>query len=229
MSDMRCGQKVLLKSYEGDREKALKHFLQAYLACVAFVDEQVGKVVAAVENSPFKDNTFIIFTSDHGWQMGEKNFLFKNSPWEENARIPLIFKVPGVKEGVIVEQPVSLIDIFPTLIDLCELSGDHCINNQGGDLGGYSMKPLLQKNGDWEGPNGALTLIGNNGYGNSPEEQTYSYRTKRYRYIRYGDGSRELYDHSNDPNEWTNIAGDRAHTELIKQLDDEMDELIANR
>jgi iduronate 2-sulfatase len=73
--------RTLLASYDGNRELALKHFLQAYLACVAFVDEQVGKVLDALENSKFKDNTIVIFTSDHGWQMGEKNYLFKNSPW----------------------------------------------------------------------------------------------------------------------------------------------------
>ena len=102
-----------------------KHILH-----VAFVDEQVGKVVESIEKSKFKENTIVIFTSDHGWQMGEKEYLFKNSPWEESSRIPMIFKIPNQK-GVVIEQPVSLIDIFPTLIDLCNLNGDYRKNSNG--------------------------------------------------------------------------------------------------
>ena len=221
--------KTILDSYNGNREIALKHFLQAYLACVAFVDEQVGKVVEALENSKLIDNTIIIFTSDHGWQMGEKNYLFKNSPWEESARIPMIFKLPNQKGSKSISQPVSLIDIFPTLVDLCNLNGDHRKNSDGGDIGGYSLKPLLYDNGKWKGPNGALTLVGNNGHTKSPNEQTYSYRTHQFRFIRYGNGKTELYDHFKDPHEWKNIANDKKNKKLIKQFSNEMDNIINNR
>ncbi len=219
--------KMILESYNNDREKAIKYFLQAYLACVAFVDEQVGKVVESIEKSKFKENTIVIFTSDHGWQMGEKEYLFKNSPWEESSRIPMIFKIPNQKGGAVIDQPVSLIDIFPTLIDLCNLNGDYRKNSNGGELGGYSMKPLLYGSGKWKGPNGALTLVGNNGYTNSENEQTYSYRTKQYRLICYGNGKKELYDHFKDPYEWENIAND--NKKLIKQLNNEMDDILINR
>ena len=221
--------KTILESYNGDREIAIKHFLQAYLACVAFVDEQVGKVVKAIESSKYRDNTVIIFTSDHGWQMGEKNYLFKNSPWEESARIPLIFKLPNQIVGNLVDQPVSLIDIFPTLIDLCNLKGDYRKNKEGGDMGGYSLKPLLYGNGKWQGPNGALTLVGNNGHSKSENEQTYSYRTHQFRLIRYGNGKKELYDHHNDPHEWQNIANNKKNKKLIQQLNNEMDNILINR
>ena len=223
--------RMLLESYDGDREVALKHFLQAYLACVAFVDEQVGKIMDDVEKSPLKDNTIIVFTSDHGWQMGEKDYLFKNSPWEENARVPLIIRNGNSKIKGKVEHPVSLIDIYPTLIDLCELEGDNKLNEQGGELGGFSLRPFLEdpKTNDWEGPNGALTLVGN--YGNTipTDKQNFSYRTENFRYILYSNGKEELYDHKNDPYEWENVAEEKKHKKIKNNLRSEMNDIIQNR
>ena len=91
--------------------EGLKNFLRAYLACIAFMDEQVGKVLDALENSKFSDNTIVILTSDHGWQMGQKEYLYKNSPWEESTKIPMIIKTPQKQIGEVLE-PVSLIDIY---------------------------------------------------------------------------------------------------------------------
>lgn len=218
--------KMLLASYNGDREVAIKHFLQAYLACVAFVDEQVGKVMEGLNNSTFKDNTIVVFTSDHGWQMGEKDYLFKNSPWEESIRIPMIIKTPKPKAGLKVEQPVSLIDLYPTLADLCNLKGNHKINEKGGDLGGSSLRPLLADVKGWKGSNGALTLVGNYGNKYPTEEQNFSYRTKYWRYIRYGNGEEELYDHKYDSYEWENVANDKKYKKIKEKLRLEMDEII---
>lgn len=95
--------------------------------------------------------------------MGEKGYLFKNSPWEESARVPLIIKTPNTKPGLKVKQPVSLIDLYPTLTDLCDLKGTNKLNDKGAELGGFSMKPLLEGKKSWKGPNGALTIIGNFG------------------------------------------------------------------
>lgn len=218
--------RTLLKSYDGDRELAMKKFLQAYLACITFVDVQIGIVLDAIENSKFKDNTIIVFTSDHGWQMGEKNYLFKNSPWEESARVPLIISTPTTKKGRIEEQPVSLIDIFPTLSDYCNLQGDHKINSEAGPIGGYSMKPLIEKTSKWRGPKGALTIVGNVGADSSLEDQTFSYRTKRFRYILYPDGNEELYDHSIDSREWENIANSKKMKSTKKKLRKDMFKII---
>tara|TARA_R110001583_G_scaffold133349_1_gene285203 strand:+ start:189 stop:1757 length:1569 start_codon:yes stop_codon:yes gene_type:complete len=215
--------KTLLESYNGNRELALKHFLQAYLACVAFVDGQVGKVIDALNNSEFKNNTIIIFTSDHGWQMGEKDYLFKNSPWEESARIPLIIKTPNTKSGLKVDQPVSLIDLYPTLSDLCDLRGDNKINSDGGNLGGYSLKPLLEQNlNNWKGLNGALTVIGNYGIEIPTAKQNFSYRTKNWRYINYSNGQEELYNHKNDSYELNNLAKVEKYQSKKQKLKNEM-------
>jgi arylsulfatase A-like enzyme len=218
---------MLVESYNGDREIAMKHFLQAYLACVTFVDEQIGKVVDALNNSKFKNNTVIVFTSDHGWQMGEKNYLFKNSPWEESARVPLIIKTPGSKNGVKVTQPVSLVDIFPTLIDYCSITGDNKKNSNGGQLGGNSLRPLIEENDHkWEGPNGALTIVGNFGSKIPAEKQNFSYRTKDWRYILYSNGKEELYNHKKDTREWKNLATSKKHRKTKAKLKKEMMAII---
>ncbi len=220
---------TLLASYGSDREQALKHFLQAYLACIAFMDEQVGKIIDTLDSHPeLKDNTLVVFTADHGWQMGEKNYLFKNSLWEESTRIPLIIRQPNNKNnGSEVTHPVSLIDIYPTFVDYAQLSGDHKKTNQGGKLGGYSLRTFLENpdSKEWQGPNGALTVIGNfhqvTGIG-AVAKQNYSYRTKDWRYIRYSGGQEELYDHRNDPYEWHNIAKEPSKLAIKKQLIKEM-------
>ncbi|MEE9460746.1 MAG: sulfatase-like hydrolase/transferase, partial [Bacteroidales bacterium] len=219
---------TLKESYGGDAELGLKHFLQAYLACVAFVDEQIGIVVDAVNNSRFKDNTIIVLTSDHGWQMGEKDYLFKNSPWEESTRIPLIIKSPGSKAGETVDHPVSLIDLFPTLTDLCGLTGDNRKNESGGQIDGYSLSPFLRDpaTSDWDGPGGALSIVGVGLNKEDVMKQTYSYRTRDWRYIRYMDGTEELYDHQNDPYEWKNLASENDYQAKKQELQKAMFKII---
>lgn len=221
--------KNLLASYGGNRELALKHFLQAYLACVAFIDDQVGLLLQGLNNSKFKDNTIVVFTSDHGWQMGEKNYLFKNSVWDESTRIPLIIKAPAAKPGTKVEHPVSLIDLFPTLIDLASLTGSNTTSAMGGKMGGFSLRPFLEnKSGAWKGPKGALSVVGNFGINIPVAKQNYSYRTAQWRYIRYSNGEEELYNHVNDPYEWNNVAGNKKFVAVKKTLAKEMDALIGN-
>ncbi len=102
-------------------EKNWKRWVQAYLACVAFVDDQIGKILKALEKSPHAHDTMIVLVSDHGYHMGEKEYIFKNTLWEESSRVPLLISTPGMKKPGICDHPVSLIDLYPTLIDLCRL------------------------------------------------------------------------------------------------------------
>ncbi|MDF7823902.1 sulfatase-like hydrolase/transferase [Pontiellaceae bacterium B12227] len=229
--------RTLVESYGGDEERAVKVFTQAYLACVTAVDECIGQVVDAIDNSPFKDNTIIVVTADHGWQMGQKDYLFKNSPWEESTRVPFVVRAPGVaKAGQVAEHPVSLIDLYPTLVDLCGLPKETRKNAQGASLDGYSVRPFLEnpKAGKWNGPEGALSMIyvGDAKKSYSKEEkndmanQHWSYRTERWRYIHYSDGTEELYDHENDPREWTNLENSPEHAAVKKMLNKQMFDLI---
>ena len=191
-----------------------KKWVQSYLACVAFVDHQVGVILDSLENSQYADNTIVIFTSDHGYHMGEKNFLSKTTIWEESTRIPLVVYAPGVSvAGEKVAHPVSLIDIYPTLIDLSALPENPNIGGNGYLLDGYSIRPFLENpiNGTWNGPPVALNhLRGNvNPDDNIPSpiaENHHSVRSSRYRYTLTSDGEEEFYDHLNDPNEWNNLA-----------------------
>ncbi|MEX0321765.1 MAG: sulfatase [Puniceicoccaceae bacterium] len=217
-----------LKASYPSIEQGLRVFTQAYLACVTAVDECIGEIVDAVDNSPFKDNTIIIVTSDHGWNMGEKDYIFKNSPWEESCRIPFIVRAPGIaKAGTEVDQPISLIDLYPTLVDLCGLEGDTRKNSKGAPLSGHSVRPLLEnpKTGEWTGPEGALSMIWAGLKGKdqwNPDMQHWSLRTERWRYVRYNTGDEELYDHDADPYEWNNLAKDKAYKRIKESLHKQM-------
>jgi len=244
---------ALGESYEDD-EEGLKKIIQAYLACIAFVDEQIGVVLDALEHSSLRDNTIVIFTSDHGWNFGEKDYLYKNSPWEESTRVPLLVRVPSdIAAGSTSEQPVSLIDLFPTFRELAQLQGAHKKSDAGGDIGGHSLVPLLRvETGEqWQGPDGILTVMGAGinepiegiAVGTNPNapwhirvlealpdsfvwQQTYSWRTRDWRYIRYRGGLEELYDHRNDPLEWHNLAGDPDHDDIKAQLRQQMVDIV---
>lgn len=224
--------RMIRESYP-DLSDGIKAFTQAYLACVTAVDENIGQVIDAVDNSPFRDNTIIVLVSDHGWQMGQKDYLFKNSLWEEGTRIPFVIRAPGVAvPGEVAEHPVSLIDLFPTLVDLCALEGDTRKNEKGAPLDGYSVRPFLENpgSGKWDGPDGALTMI----FAGPPtkghvDRQHWSLRTERWRYIRYNNGSEELYDHERDPREWTNLARNPEYGDIKTSLHNRMQTMLKNR
>jgi iduronate 2-sulfatase len=199
----------LLASYNGDRELALKKFIQAYLASVASVDDLVGEILETLKKTELDKSTIVIFTSDHGWGNGEKDYLYKNSLWQESTRVPLIVRAPGVsKENKECEQPVSLVDLYPTLIDLCGLPDNTMKNDKGRPLDGFSMKPLLKdpKNGKWNGPDYAITALYKWAQYYDPAFQNYSLRFKDWRYIRYENGKEELYHTAKDDHEWNNLA-----------------------
>lgn len=221
---------MLTESFGGNEEEGLKHFLQAYLACIAFADEQAGVVLDALNNSRFKENTIVILTSDHGWQMGEKQYLFKNSPWETSTNIPLLIKVPGMEQNKEVKQPVSLIDIFPTLKDLCQLVGDNRKTEAAYPLGGFSLKPFVENAdfSEWEGAEGTLTAIATDSVNYELSAQTFLYRTKDYRYVLYPNGSEELYDLNNDPYEWNNCIQNESYSEKKLELRSTLFKLINN-
>ena len=227
--------KDLVASYD-TREEALKRFIQAYLASVASVDELIGNIMDVVEQTSLADNTIVIVTSDHGWGMGEKDYLYKNSLWQESTRIPLVIRAPGVSlPGSVSAHPVSLIDIYPTLVDLCGLTGETMKNTKGRPLDGFSLKPILEnaKTKSWEGPESVLTALYKWRTKYNPAKENYSLRSNDYRYIRYENGKEELYQTISDPHEWNNLVTDPSHAgplaalrgELIKRIPTEKDSI----
>jgi len=209
--------KLLEKSYQ-ETEQGLKEYTQAYLAAVNFVDEQVGKVLDELERSGLSENTTVILTSDHGYTLGEKNFLFKNTLWQSSTHIPLLINIPGVKEKTLT-APVSHIDLFPTLIELSQLSGDTRKNSQGLKLSGESLLSYLQGD-ESAAPKYALSMIKQEGKSLAPKDHHYSIVTNQWRYILYNNGLEELYNRKEDPNEFDNLANAEQHKNtkaLLKQ------------
>lgn len=181
--------------------------VQAYLACTAFVDHQVGRVLNALEKSPHAKDTVIILFSDHGYHLGEKDRVSKHSLWEESTRVPLIV-VPARPQGnqfgtagVTCAKPVGLIDLYPTLLELCALP-PRSVNQ------GASLVPLMKNpNAGWRFATLTTYALGN-----------HTLRSERHRYLRFEDGAEELYDHATDPHEWTNLANHKKSATILERF-----------
>lgn len=189
------------------KQNQWKPAVHAYLACVSFVDHQVGRVLDALEVSGHAKNTIVVLWSDHGWALGEKQRWAKRGLWERETRVPLIISGPGIEGGRKCSQPVGLIDLYPTLADLCGLS-------KPAHLEGRSLIPQLE-NVEAERPPVITTFFENN----------HAVRSRHWRYIRYSSGDEELYDHRSDPNEWYNIAAEPGHADVIRELSKHLPEV----
>ncbi len=198
--------RAMAASRLADLELILEHgdldeVVRSYTACIRHADALVGRVLDALDASAYADRTIIVFWSDHGYHFGEKRHFAKDTLWERSSHVPLAIAAPGVtRPGSVSNRPVSLLDLYPTLVDLCGLP----LRNA---LEGVSLRPLLEDpTRAWDRP--ALMTFGR---GN------HAVRSERYRYVRYANGDEELYDHSNDPHEWTNLAADPAQAAVIAQ------------
>jgi len=189
-----------------------KEAVRAYLASIAYADAMLGRLLDALDSSRYADNTIVVLWSDHGWQLGEKSHWRKFALWENIAKCNLMFAVPngtrglsqGAPGGKKCSRPVSLQDIYPTLIQLCDLPKRN-------DVAGHSLVPLLKDpKAEWE--HAAITCLHVWG------EMAVS--TEKYRYIRYGDGGEELYDLTKDAEEWNNVANEAWYAAMKKKLRD---------
>jgi arylsulfatase A-like enzyme len=190
-----------------DHEMILKHnqwprAVQSYLATISYIDAHVGRLLDALKESPYADNTYIVLWGDHGWHLGEKQHWRKHALWEVTTQTTLVIAGPeGVAKGELCDRPVSLIDLYPTVLEISGLP-------MRDGLDGVSLAPLLENPvHEWDRPV-QMTF----GYENN------AVRTDRWRYIRYNDGGEELYDHNEDPNEWTNLAGNPEYNSVIERL-----------
>lgn len=186
--------------------------LQAYRASVSFVDAQVGIVVDALDRLGLADETVIVFTSDHGYHLGEHGLWQKQSLFEESARVPLVIVVPGGRSGVTTAQTVELIDLAPTLCDLCGVPAAKGFE-------GRSLAPLIAGDDaaiDAFSERPAFTEVDRGGF------RGISVRSGRWRYTLWNGGKagRELYDHDHDPRELENLADRPEHADTIRRLED---------
>ncbi len=176
---------------------------RAYLASVAYADDMFGRVMAALEASGYADNTIVVVVSDHGYHLGEKEHWHKSTMWERSMRVPFMIRdVRPDRKNVRIDTPVSLLDVFPTLVDMTG------INAPMHDLNGVDLAPVLSGERRDRGRPVISTLY--RGF--------HSVRNDQYRYIRYPDGTTELYDLKKDPWEWSNLSGSDRYAPIMKEL-----------
>jgi iduronate 2-sulfatase len=191
----------------GLAEEKLRLFKRAYFASISFVDAQVGRVLDELERLKLADRTVIVLFGDHGWLLGEHGQWQKQSLFEESARVPFMILLPGAKgNGQASPRTVELLDIYPTLADLCGLAAP-------AGLEGKSLRPLLEEpEGKWTAPAFTQVLHG--------KDTGRSVRTERWRYTEWNGGKdgTELYDHDVDPQEWHNLAADAKCTTTREEL-----------
>jgi arylsulfatase A-like enzyme len=176
-------------------------FVHAYLASTSFVDHCVGTVIKGLRNSPNRDNTIVVLWSDHGFHLGEKQHWAKRTLWEESTRVPFIIAGPDIRPGDACQEAVSLLDVYPTLLDLCGLPDNP-------HLEGISLTLQISD----PGAPRQRPAITSSHYGN------HAIRSRYWRYIRYSDGAEELYDHRTDPEEHRNLASDPSLQRIKAEL-----------
>jgi arylsulfatase A-like enzyme len=185
-------------------EPEARQMIAAYYACTSFIDAQVGRVLEAVDRLGLREKTVVVFFGDHGFHLGEKGKWSKHgSLFDVGTRVPLIVAAPGLSRGRACGRTVELLDLYPTLVDLCGLPVPP-------GLEGKSLKPLLRDpDAAWDKPARAFAKHG--------KVLGRAVRTERYRFVDWGSEA-ELYDHSTDPHEMKNLAADPAHAETVKAL-----------
>jgi iduronate 2-sulfatase len=182
--------------------------IRGYLACVSFMDWNVGRVLAELDRLGLRDSTIVVFWGDNGYQLGEKGKWSKaGSLFEQGARIPLIVHHPRAKgNGRVSPRIVESLDLYPTLIDLCGLS-------QASGLDGVSLRPLLDApDAPWNRP--AYTIWSEDGR----TLTGISVRTDRWRYTEYSDGGPLLIDTVSDPLDLRNVATDPDNAAVAAEL-----------
>lgn len=177
-----------------------RNLVRSYLACTSFVDAQIGRVLDTLEQTGQAHNTIVVVWGDHGWHLGEKGITGKNTLWERATRVPLIWAGPGITPGQHCPQPAELLDIYPTLLELCGLPPRD-------DLEGQSLMPQL-RDAETSRPHPAIT---------THNQGNHSVRSLRWRYTRYADGTEELYDHDTDRGERFNLALDPRHASTLAE------------
>ncbi|MEM8954010.1 MAG: sulfatase [Verrucomicrobiota bacterium] len=191
----------------GMNKKQQKQAVAAYYATVTYLDEQVGRLLNTLDRLDLRNNTVVIFTSDHGFNLGEHDCWQKLSLWRDSTRVPLYISAPQFPQskGKTARQIVELIDLYPTIAELTGLAKE-----APPILQGQSLVPLLKNPArtDWPKPY-AYTVTQNKGQ---------AINTERYRYSKWGDQGEELYDHKTDPNEFTNLVDNPEHATPLKQL-----------
>ncbi|MFZ5829904.1 MAG: sulfatase [Planctomycetota bacterium] len=224
-----------LMSYKKEQDQLTdelrRQCVQAYFASIEFMDAQVGRVLDTLDRLGLAENTIVVFTSDHGYHLGEHGLWQKQSLFEESSRVPLIIAAPTAAKGAVAEAPVGLVDLYPTLTELCGVTAPK--NLQGQSLAtmlkepnspgrGYAISQVLRA--------GRKEAAQSGGFGGRGGLFGFTIRTPRWRYTEWGEGEsgRELYDHQSDPRELTNLADAPQHAGVVAELSKQLREAVKN-
>jgi uncharacterized sulfatase len=196
---------TLKAAFAAFTDKERLEFRRAYYACAAFEDAQIGRLLDALDQNGWWQNTIVVFISDHGYHLGERDWWNKVTIFELCSRVPMYVYAPGVTNGgQHCARLVELIDIYPTLADLAGLALPSA-------LPGTSFRPLLARPQlPWKSAAYTQVLRGSN--------TGYSVRTEQWRYTKWSTGETELYAHDADPGEWYNLAPNPAYSNVVSQL-----------
>ncbi|MCW5962555.1 MAG: sulfatase [Bryobacterales bacterium] len=178
----------------------LQDAVDAYRASIRYADALFGRVLAALESGPHAEDTIVVLWSDNGFHLGEKQRFHKSTLWERACRVPLVVAAPWLKPGI-VDCPVSLLDLYPTLTTLCGLPKPPAMDGQ--DLGPLIANPKQRTR--------RLVLTGF-------RPGNYAVSDGTWRYLRYHDGGEELYRLTDDSNEWNNLASDPRYRGRIRAM-----------
>ena len=182
---------------------AWKDALHGYLACTSYADAMIGRILDALQASPYADNTIVVLWSDHGYHLGEKGQWGKHTLWERTSNVPFVWAGPGVAQGARTDVTVSLIDIYPTLVETCNLPAPHQ------KLEGVSLASTLKHPAAAKDRTVYLPYV-------SPGE--YTLMNRDWRYSHYDDKNTELYNVKKDPHEWNNLASEPQYADVIARL-----------
>jgi arylsulfatase A-like enzyme len=191
-----------MKAAEAEIPGSWREAVRCYQAAAAFADAQIGRLLDALDTTPRGRETIVVLWSDHGYQLGEKDCWEKFTLWEKATRVPFLIVAPGIAPpGRVCKRSVSLLDLYPTLVEICGLPSPV-------EFEGASLVPLLRDpSAAWPRPAVMTYRPGN-----------HAVRSERWRYIRYANGDEELYDHTLDPLERTNLAARAEHAGVIADL-----------
>ncbi len=181
---------------------AVEHAIHGYLASVSYADAMLGRILRTLRESPYADNTIIVLWSDHGYHHGEKGDWGKHTLWERTSHVPLIWSGDSVSKGASVHATVSLIDMYPTFIQMCGLPAVE-------GLDGTSLAGTLRDPSTARDRNVLLPYLNPGGY---------AVINQTWRYIHYSDGTEELYNVKKDPHEWDNLASSSQHHDVKREL-----------
>jgi iduronate 2-sulfatase len=201
-----------LEAFNAFSDQDRAEFLRAYYAGVSFMDSQVGRLLDTLDRLRLWDSTLVVFMGDNGYHHNERGWWNKATLFERSCRVPFIAVAPGTKGGQVCTSLIEAVDLYPTVVDYCNLTAPH-------PLAGQSLRPLLA-NPTAKGRDAAFTLVAR-----GAKQYGQAVRTDRWRYIQWSDGNAELYDEQNDPQELHNIARSaenaghvKDHKELLKRV-----------